>query len=432
MRSFCQKLILFLAIFWVPNAAFAEKMPYVLGAGVHHGDFLQSPIYDPTKTVDALREYRFESFRDTLGWSTFDREIHRKFPLALKSLKFVLDNTKDIGTPLLVFTSGDPTYNDGYLPTTILQRKQAMSFIKKSTIATKDYSPIYELWNEWNLCTGTRKKIHGTPEDYVAFVKLAYPVIKETAPESTVLVGGMATNVDPIPGLKREWVWAKKAIDLGMLKYGDAVSIHLYNICRNQSERRPYEAINRLEKLIKIIGKKTGNDKYPIYITETGWPEKIGGCGFTPEEQMSFSSQFLFWVTKYPSVKGVWIYELKDSGVGPDNIEHHFGFLDYNYRPKPMACVLRDVRNILSGASFHSERKVTNDNRIDFVMNKEDGTQFDLVWLPEKKGEPQYVVPEGKTARFVCSNYQFQEGMSVNLSELPLIVTDKRAEKHGG
>ncbi len=431
LKSHFQKLVLLFFLVMPSCTVSAGEMPYILGVNVHHADFLQSPIYNPVQSVKALKEYQFDSFRDTLGWSTFNAEKSWVFPSALRNFKYTLDDTKDLEQPLLVFTSGDPSYNNGYLPTTPDQREKALDFIKRATEATKDYHPIYELWNEWNLATGTRKKVPGTPEDYVAFIKQAYPAVKAIASKSTVLVGGMATDVDPVPVLKREWVWTKKAIDLGMLDYGDAVSVHLYNICRAKDERRPSEAIGRLEKLIKIIADKTGNPAYPIYITETGWPEKMKGCGFTPEEQISFSAQFLFWLTKYPSVKGVWIYELKDSGKKPENIEHHFGFLHYDYSPKPMACVLNEVNKILSDSSFSSEKISQSDNRIDFVMKKKGGAPFDLIWLPEKTGTPSYIVPKGKVARFVCDSRQYQEGMSVDLSELPLVVTDKGASGNG-
>lgn len=405
------------------SPARAEEMPYILGVGVHHADFLETPIYEPYKTVKSLKRYNFDSFRDTLGWSTFSKHAGSGLPDDLRDFRKILHQTKGEVSPLLVFTSGNPEYNGGYLPTTREQREKVVAFMQEATIATKEYTPILELWNEWNLATGTRKKIKGTAEDYVALVREAYPAIKSIVPDQLVLVGGMASDIDPIPERGEEWVWTKKAIELGMLDYGDALSLHFYNICRPKNERRPSEFIGRLDSLTRILEHKTGNSSYPIYITEVGWPKKVGGCGFTEDEQISFSSQFLFWIIKYPSVKGVWLYELKDSGESEDNIEHHFGFLNYNYSEKPITCVIKEVRNILSHASFSYENNYPHDNRMHFTLKKENGDFIDIIWLPIEETTIKYTVPEGKTARFLCEQNTHPSGQEVALRERPLIVT---------
>lgn len=403
------------------NAKDAE-MPYILGANVHFGQFIDNPTHDPQKTNEALRRYGFTSFRDGLAWSELSKSSDLSFPLRLKRQKEHLEITYRDIRPLLVYVPGDPTYNNGYLPTTELAIDNFASYAKKAAIITSKYSPIFEIWNEWNLGTGTRRRLPGTAADYIFLIKKTYPELKRLKPTATILVGGMATDVDPDPVQKREWVWTKQAIDMGLLKYGDGLSVHFYNICRPKNERTPAEIITRLEKLDILLRQSNDGKAYPIYITETGWPEKIMGCGFTDEEQIDFSAQFLFWVTKFESVKGVWIYQLKDNGLSEQNIEHHFGLLNYAYTEKPVMRSIQDVRKTLLGSVFSNE-SISPSGRVTISLKNQNGLTFDILWLMPQAGLEQYVIPVKATARRICDDKIYKEGETVILGSRPLIVT---------
>jgi hypothetical protein len=46
--------------------------------------------------------------------------------------------------------------------------------------------------------------------------------------------------------------------------------------------------------------------------------------------------------TAGPWLKGIWVYELKDSGTKPTELEHNFGIYHFDNSPKPAACSIRE------------------------------------------------------------------------------------------
>lgn len=398
------------------------RLPYILGVGVHHGTFLEKPIYEVNSTLSALRDLGFTSIRDDFGWSALAKQPTGVFPPRLHRLKSMLDATAGQVQPILALTMGAPDYNGGQLPVTDEAQAHYATFAAQAVRVTAPYKPVYEIWNEWNLGTGTRQHVAGSAEDYVRLAKAAYPAMKAAAPDTTILVGGMGTDLDAIPLRKREWTWTTRAIELGLLDNGDGLSVHFYNVCRPRAERRPSEAVARLGKLVDLLEAARPGKGYPIYITETGWPGAVAtGCGFSEEEQISFSAQFLLWVTKFPTLKGVWIYELKDSGVEPENLEHHFGLLDFHYGRKPYLCGVLEARVVLDGATFVREATVAG--RSVQIQFAKPGATLEAIWVPDPGPNQIYVVPAGKQAKFICDEAIHSAGSTVSLRERPLIVT---------
>jgi hypothetical protein len=405
------------------SAASGEmRLPYILGAGVHHGTFLEKPIYEVPSTISALRDLGFTSIRDDFGWSSLANQPTNVFPPRMHRLKAVLDATAGRVQPILALTMGAPDYNGGRLPVTDEAQARYAAFAAQAVRVTASYKPVYEIWNEWNLGTGTRQHVAGSADDYVRLAKAAYRAMKAAAPDATILVGGMGTDLDAVPLRKREWTWTSRAIELGLLDNGDGLSVHFYNVCRPRDERRPSEAVARLGKLVQILEAARPGQGYPIFITEAGWPGKVAtGCGFSEEEQISFSAQFLLWVTKFPTLKGVWIYELKDSGVEPDNLEHHFGLLDFRYTRKPYLCGVLEARSVLDGATFVRETAGPGGS-VQILFAKPAGAA-EAVWAPDPGPDQTYVVPAGQQAKFICDDAIHPAGSTVSLRERPLIVT---------
>lgn len=421
MRNILYIIYFLYAAGFSSHALGEESHPYTFGVQVHHGTWVERPIYEVGPTLEALQQLGFSSFRDDVGWAYFEDGRPLALTRRLGALARVLNGTKGASRPLLILTNGTPDFNNGALPTTESARAGFADFAERAMGEIAPYDPIVEIWNEWNLGTGTRSKRPGNPEDYVQLVKATYPRLKAAFPGSTFLVGALATDLDPIPFLKREWVWLGRAIELGLLDNGDGLSVHLYNVCRPRHERRPSEQIRRMEALVELLDAAKPGANYPFYVTEVGWPEMMKGCGFTEDEQISFSGQFLLWATKFPSLKGVWLYELKDSGVDPDNLEHHFGLLDFHYRPKPYFCGVSEARTILDGARFVDER-VGPGAQVALSFDRS-GDAVSAIWLAIAGDPVPFTVPDGAKARFLCETATFKEGEQVLLRERPLIVS---------
>jgi hypothetical protein len=400
----------------------SDVYPFEIGISVHHGTFIEQPVYNLNDTIKALGEFGFESFRDDFGWSFLEDAGDSGFPEKLQALYALLEAMKGRAKPLLALTLGSPIFNGGTQPTTDDAQDRYARSAATAVKLGRPYGAAFEIWNEWNLGTGTRKRIPGTPESYVSLVKKAYPAMKQENPDALVMAGAMATDLDPVPFLNRDWVWTRRALELGLLDNTDALSVHLYNTCRRDpAERRPSELIERLRKLIALVDEFKPGQAFPIEITEVGWPNPARGCGYSEDQQISYISQFLISLTQFPSVKGVWLYELKDLGNDHDtNLEHNFGLLTSDYKPKPYLCGYVETTALLKFARFKTVT-TNGDGSVAFELTKGDQA-VRVVWQPDPQTKTTYVVPAGSAARFVCDPSTYAAGSSVDLRERPLIV----------
>lgn len=401
------------------NAADANH-PYMLGVGVHHGTFIETPRYNVGLTQEALHTYGFQSFRDDFGWSFLEGNPTPDFPQQLLRLKTVIQGMMGSAVPVLALTSGSPLFNDGVLPVTPQAQDSYAAFTARAAKLLNKYQPILEIWNEWNLGTGTRAHKPGTAADYVALAKKAHSAIEQAVPGSQILVGGMGTDVDPMPLMHRPWVWTREAIGLGLLDAGTGMSVHLYNICKTGDQRRPVELIDRLQQLDSLI-RESRPAGYPLYVTEVGWPDRLKTCGYSDEEQISFSSQFLFWATKFPTLKGVWLYELKNNGADQNDIEDRFGLLDNAYKKKPYICGVTDSWSALSHAKFTAEHRQP-DGSVDIEFDVA-GQKMDAMWLGTAAAKASFVIPAGRQAKYICEDETYKSGTQVDLRDRPLVVT---------
>jgi hypothetical protein len=342
-------------------------------------------------------------------------------PGKTKALRTLLSTLPTGVRPVLALTSGDSMLFGGGLPQDQASRQSYAEFAEAAAADYKIYNPIFEIWNEWNLGGGSKNRVHGDPPSYVSLAAAAYAAIKRSSPDSLVLVGSLASDIDPDRRLNRDWVWMSQAVNDGILKYGDGVSVHIYNTCRPQGQRTPTEMIRRLGRLDTLLKQNNGGKEYPIYVTEVGWPGIAKGCGFTPEQIRSYSSQFLLSLPIVKSVKGVWLYELKDSGTDPNNLEHLFGLLDYNYHEKASSCGVREAMSILSKKTLTGYS--TNEDGMTQVNYAGNGGEVHVVWTADERKTVNLRIPPGMSARRICSAERLPAGDILTLGIEPVILS---------
>jgi len=127
---------------------------------------------------------------------------------------------------------------------------------------------------------------------------------------------------------------------------------------RADEQRQPIastsaEIIDRLTAFHRLVGQASGNPDFPIYITETGWTTASNKCGVSEQAQADNTAQLILWAsTATRWLKGMWLYELKDSGKNPSELEDNFGLYRFDNSPKPVACAAQGawafVRSSLS------------------------------------------------------------------------------------
>lgn len=141
----------------------------------------------------------------------------------------------------------------------------------------------WEIWNEQDLCHFWS----GTPQEYARLLKVAYLVIKQSDPGSTVMWGGLAHFANG--QFLYEMIDAIKADPMAAVYNGffDAAASHHYSLSWHS-----YDYTNKIRNALRVNG--WGNK--PIWITESGVPVCNDYPGpacpsnwrATPEEQAAY------------------------------------------------------------------------------------------------------------------------------------------------
>ena len=181
-----------------------------------------------------------------------------------------------------------------------------------------------------------------------------YPAVKQAVPGAPLIIGAIGDDPD--------WKWTKSLLQLGLLKYSDGISIHLYNHCASPARRSAAEIIERLTIFHNLVAQASGRPDFPIYVTETGWPTAVAKCGVSEQVQADNMSQLILWASTAPSwLKGISLYELKDSGTTASELEDNFGLYHFDNAPKPAVCAVSDSWAFIRASLGAKEIKLADD-----------------------------------------------------------------------
>lgn len=307
---------------------------FLLGVGTHQGlgGVTSARGYVPATAIKQMKELGVTSFRDDFPWSDFELPGKR---LGFNALNGRLETQirSGVGIPLLILGTGHHLVPNSDPPTTDEARQRFVTYAAAAAQAVASRQPIFELWNEYNL--RARAEPLFTVENYVTLARLVQPAVKQAAPSAPFVVGALGDD----PG----WKWTDALLKTDLLRIADGMSIHIYNHCLSPAGRTAAEAIERLQNLHQRVAQATGNPDYPIYLTETGWPTPTAKCGVTEQLAADNMAQIILWAsTAGPWLKGIWLYELKDSGTKPGELEDNFGIYHFDNSPKPAVCSIRE------------------------------------------------------------------------------------------
>ncbi|QOZ75416.1 hypothetical protein XH83_08150 [Bradyrhizobium sp. CCBAU 53351] len=321
---------------------------FLLGVGTHQG--LGGPVsprgYVPAENVTQIKQLGLNAFRDDFPWSDFEVGGRRMgFTPRLSRLESQVRS--GVARPLLILAFGHHLVPNSTPPTTDEARQRFADYAAAAAQSVLPQHPLFELWNEWNLAA--KKDAAFSPENYLALAQVARPAVKRVAPNAPFLVGALGDD----PG----WTWTEKMLRTGILQYADGASIHLYNFCMGPSKRTSAEIIDRLTAFHRLVGQASGNPNFPIYVTETGWTTASNKCGVSEQAQADNTAQLILWAsTAARWLKGMWLYELKDSGKNPSELEDNFGLYRFDNSPKPVACAAQGAWAFIR-SSLSAERR---------------------------------------------------------------------------
>ncbi len=152
----------------------------------------------------------------------------------------------------VVFTGGNPLYDEGYTPYTAEGRQAFASFVAFIVQRYRNEIQAVEIGNEFNGSFVTGPATDNREEHYAALLREVYHKVKQVAPEMPVL-GGAAHSV-PIG-------WFQELIKLGAADYMDGIVVHPY--------REIPEFLDDEIEGLKELFKRSASLK-PIHATEVG------------------------------------------------------------------------------------------------------------------------------------------------------------------
>lgn len=398
----------------------ARSEAVMIGANVHYGLRRVLGYDNPVTGREQLAAVNAESFRDYLPWPSYQTSEWDAQRIHSTRLVDFLEGTRL--KPLLNLGSSNSFLPDGIgiQPIADSALPNFAAYIRQAVKDTKRYQPFYEIWNEWNMDTGTTQrfaKMRGAGDDsdprsaagYVRMARVAVDAVRAEDPQATILVGAVGDDPD--------WLWAKAIVEGGALEDADGLSIHLYNHCMGPQRATADEMIDRAERLQTDLRAMRGGE-VPIYISEFGWPTHEGECRIEPDTAAQNFAQFILLSASKPWIKGIWMHELKDIGEDPTEREFNFGLFTYNDAPKPAACFYREASAIVEGSDRVDVFRPFPDVFITRVWR---GDRQKLVVWGRPDGRAKYSLSVSASGTPICGDGPVKAGRKMRAGPVPIV-----------
>jgi hypothetical protein len=194
----------------------------------------------------------------------------------------------------------------------------------------------YEVWNEPNQSGAWTPK--PDPAAYTHLLRAAYPAIKSADPQATVLTGGTGpapndgTQIPPLDFLNA--IYAN-----GAAGSFDAVAQHPYTFPAYPGETQnwsPWYQMYGTAPSLRSLMIAHGDGAKRIWATEFGAPTYGPGGSYVSEAvQASMVTRAIAVWRTYPWAGPLFFFQGRDLSSNPYSRENFFGFLRYDFSPKP-------------------------------------------------------------------------------------------------
>lgn len=303
----------------------SPRVPDGLGVNIH---FLEQPAND----LDMIHKAGFRFVRMDFMWSWIEKS---KGVYDFSRYDGLVNELHKRGMrTIFIHDDYTPIYEPGKSVQTDTGREALAKF---AATAAKRYAGkgiVWELWNEPNIDTFWEPQ--PSLNDYMAMVKVVAPSIRRGDPKATIIGPGMAWFDMPfIEGCFKQ----------GLLKLVDAVSLHPYR------DTCPETAIAEYQELRALIRQyQPDYPDMPIVCSE--WGYTTVWKGITDDLQGQYLERE-FLVNLSLDIPLSIYYDWHDDGTDPNSVEHHYGTVYNDYRPKPAYQAMQRLTKALRGLRFH-------------------------------------------------------------------------------
>ncbi len=308
--------VFFLTLFFGFNASlFAStdslppfRVPDCLGVNIH---FVEPRAME----LDMIKDAGFDMIRMDLTWAAVERtKGNYDFSGYEHLTKALYDRSI---RPLYILDYSNRLYEENR---SVITKEGRIAFAAFAAEAVKTLKPgpiIWEIWNEPNI----EKFWEDQPsaEDYVTLVEHAAKAMRKVDPDCTI--AAPATSRIPLEFLEA-------CFKKGLLNWIDAVSVHPYR------GKIPETALKDYKSLKQLIRRYGEGRWIPILSGEWGYT-LYDSDRFPVDEHRQARLVIREFLTNF--IAGVrtsiW-YDWHDDGQDPNEREHNFGIVFFDYNPK--------------------------------------------------------------------------------------------------
>ncbi len=287
----------------------------------------------------------FRFVRMDLFWHKIEREIPGRYDFSAYDRLVAAMAQHDIRI-IFILDYGNDLYGGGNAHHF---EEGRTAFVRFATAAAERYRGegiVWEIWNEPNL----EKYWHGPP-DPLNYADLAFKVIAGIrSVDPTALIVGPATAGFP-------WEYLETLADVGLFNKLDAVTVHPYRFDAPESAWEDYA------RLRGILDRVSPERKIPVIAGEWGYSTVING----PTEELQAQYVVRQWLSHLAADVdlSIW-YDWRNDGPNRAEIEHNFGLVTEDLRPKLAYEAAVTLNETLTGYAF--QRRLPLANPDDYVL----------------------------------------------------------------
>jgi hypothetical protein len=210
----------------------------------------------------------------------------------------------------------------------------AREFARFTRDAVARYVPqgvhTWEIWNEPN----TSDFWEPAPDAarYSVLLSLSAAAVHNVDPGALVLSGGLTPGSTLAGHRIAPLAFLRALYDNAAMSNVGAVAIHPYTFPEDPTA--PNTALTRLP-LVRDLMVERGDVDKKVWLTEFGAPTGTGDGAVPEAAQATMLLAGFRRALAWDWVGGIFIYQLRDEGTDPADLEQNFGLLRHDYSPKP-------------------------------------------------------------------------------------------------
>jgi hypothetical protein len=192
----------------------------------------------------------------------------------------------------------------------------------------------WEIWNEPNTSVFARPR----PDvaKYAAMISAAARHLGTDVPDATIITAGLAPAVDDGDSIAPT-TFLDELYRIGDRSAWDAVGMHPYTYpaLPNTPGTGSWNSFQRMS-LMRDTMVEHGDPEKRIWLTEFGAPTGGPGDRAVSEQDQALAIREAVANVRSETFYGpIFIYQIRDRGVDPDDVEDHFGLLRTDFSSKP-------------------------------------------------------------------------------------------------